>query len=477
MEPLPAQGTPKGLHEEVLEQARARVGKILCGKYRVDRLIGTGGMASVYEGTHLRNANRVALKILHRDLAISADVRTRFLREGYAANSVDHPGTVRVLDDDRAEDSSIFLVMELLDGETLDARFERSHGKLGVPEVVTLIIDALDVLAAAHAKGVVHRDIKPENLFLTREGKIKVLDFGIARVRVASHVRTGGDGTPLGTPAFMPPEQALAHNDEVDARSDVWAVGATAFTLLSGHHVHESPTTSEMLVRRCTIPAPRLASLAPHVPAEIAAAIDRALAFEREDRWPSAEAMRDALIQARSAAADPLDDEDPEEHTKVTPPARVTQPEIATQPIELDLVARGASAETQVAASRGARLARARRDRVAVAIGSGAALVIVLAFTLFSSRAPTRAMAVAPPLVAPNGVAPSSELPAAVTAEPSIAEAAPSASETPPAVALSAPKPAPSAPRARPAAPSQVAGGTTPTRPAPLATHDPLSPW
>ncbi len=186
-----------------------------------------------------RNANRVALKVLHRDVAISAEVRTRFLREGYAANSVDHPGSVRVLDDDRAEDGSIFLVMELLDGETLDARFERSNRKLGVSEVVTLIVDVLDVLAAAHAKGVVHRDIKPENLFLTREGKVKVLDFGIARLRTASLARAGtARGEFFGTPAFMSPEQALGRTDTVDARSDLWSVGATAFTLLSGQYVH-----------------------------------------------------------------------------------------------------------------------------------------------------------------------------------------------------------------------------------------------
>src|SRR5579859_2326962 len=97
-------GAMQDLHDEVLEQARARVGQVLCGKYRVDRLIGFGGMASVYAGVHLRNANRVALKVLHREFAIQADLRARFLREGYAANIVDHPGTVRVLDDDKAED-------------------------------------------------------------------------------------------------------------------------------------------------------------------------------------------------------------------------------------------------------------------------------------------------------------------------------------------------------------------------------------
>ena len=168
--------------------------------------------------------------------------------------------------------------MELLDGETLDARFERSNRKLGVSEVVTLVVDVLDVLAAAHAKGVVHRDIKPENLFLTREGKVKVLDFGIARLRTASPAGTAR-GEFFGTPAFMSPEQALGRTGDVDARSDLWSVGATAFTLLSGQYVHQCATTAEMTIRRGSLPAPKLASIALDVPAPIAEVIDRALAF------------------------------------------------------------------------------------------------------------------------------------------------------------------------------------------------------
>ncbi len=287
----------EGSQDKDLQRARARIGKVLRGKYRVDRLLGVGGMASVFSATHLRNANCVAVKILHSGLAIEPDLRARFLREGYASNSVGHPGTVRVLDDDTTEDGALFLVMELLDGETLDARWERSHHKLGVREVVTLVSELLDVLAAAHAKGIVHRDIKPENLFLTREGKVKVLDFGVARLREASATRTGS-GAVFGTPAFMPPEQALGRVDEVDALSDVWAVGATAFLLLSGRFVHEAATAAEFVVRAATLKAPPLTSVAPEVPGPVAHVIDRALAFDKDDRWASASAMRDALVKA-----------------------------------------------------------------------------------------------------------------------------------------------------------------------------------
>src|SRR5262249_12850382 len=150
-------------------------------KWRLDRLLGVGGMAAVYEATH-RNKKRVAVKLLHAEFSQNADLRTRFLREGYAANVIEHPGAVSVLDDDVTDAGAAFLVMELLEGETLDQRWERMAGRLPAAEVFGFADQLLDVLAVAHTKGIVHRDIKPENLFVTREGTLKVLDFGIARV-------------------------------------------------------------------------------------------------------------------------------------------------------------------------------------------------------------------------------------------------------------------------------------------------------
>ncbi len=288
--------------DQICSRAPRRLGTVLCGKYRLDRLIGVGGMASVFAATHLRNANRVAVKILHREYAANATQRARFLGEGYAANSVDHPGAVRVLDDDTAEDGALFLVMELLDGESLDARWERCDRHLEVAEVVAVLRELLDVLAAAHEKGIVHRDIKPDNLFLTRDGRVKVLDFGIARMqeRLQEATRaTTGSGELFGTPAFMPPEQALGRRSDVDGVSDVWAAGATAFSLLSGRFVHEAETPEELRVLAATRRAPPLASAAPQVPAPIARVIDQALAFEKRDRWPNARAMLDALTLAQ----------------------------------------------------------------------------------------------------------------------------------------------------------------------------------
>lgn len=283
------------------DRAARRVGTVLAGKYGIERLLGTGGMASVYAAVH-RNGHRVAIKVLHQELGIVGDIRARFVREGYVANAVGHPGAVHVHDDDVGEDGAVFLVMELLEGETLADRCQRRGGALPCREVLALAHQLLDVLAAAHARGVVHRDIKPENLFLTTEGVLKVLDFGVARMRDDASAHVTVTGARIGTPAFMPPEQALGRTAEIDARTDVWAAGATMFTLLAGRTVHTAPSAAELIVITATTPARSLAEHAPDVPPEIVAVVDRALAFSRDDRWPDARSMQRALGEACLAA-------------------------------------------------------------------------------------------------------------------------------------------------------------------------------
>jgi serine/threonine-protein kinase len=277
--------------------ARRRIGLVLQDKWRIDDLLGVGGMAAVYGATH-RNGKRVAVKMLHAQFSNEDDVRARFLQEGYAANAIQHEGAVSVLDDDVAPDGSAFIVMELLDGETVERRWEKAGGALPVSDVLTIADRLLDVLVSAHERSVVHRDIKPENLFITRSGALKVLDFGIAKqFQRSPDSKTKGTqaGMVMGTPAFMAPEQALARWDEVDGRTDLWAVGATMFTLLSGLHVHEAPSPQEQVIRSATVPARSLASVVQGVPPRVAAIIDRALEFDRTKRWPDARAMQDAV--------------------------------------------------------------------------------------------------------------------------------------------------------------------------------------
>jgi serine/threonine-protein kinase len=282
--------------DDVAERAQARVGETLRSKWRLERLLGIGGMAAVYGAVH-RNQNRVAIKMLHPEHSVDQNVKSRFLREGYVANTVEHHGAVRIYDDDVTEDGAAFLVMELLEGETLIDRADRKGGYLETGEALVLVDQLLDVLCAAHDKGILHRDIKPDNLFLTTQGELKVLDFGIARVRELSGQRDGGTGvgTFMGTPSFMAPEQARARWEDVDVRSDVWAVGATLFTLLSGRNVHEADTITEQLVLAVTQPAPSLAVYRPDLPAPVIDVVDKALAYRREDRWQTAKEMQVAL--------------------------------------------------------------------------------------------------------------------------------------------------------------------------------------
>ena len=276
--------------------SRWALGAVLEGKYRLDRILGVGAMGSVFAATHLRNGNRVAVKLLHHAVDPNSDVRVRFLREGYAANSVHHAGTVRVLDDGIAEDGALFLVMDLLEGETLQSLWERG-GRVPSREVAQLMWQVLDVLSAAHEKGIVHRDVKPENLFVERDGTLRVLDFGVARLLEGTLIETRA-GSIIGTLPYMAPEQMLGRNREVDARSDVWSVGATAFTLISGHFIHDAETPEEMLVFTASRQALSLARVAPRTPRAIVDVVDRALRFDKRDRWPSAKAMQAAMAEA-----------------------------------------------------------------------------------------------------------------------------------------------------------------------------------
>jgi eukaryotic-like serine/threonine-protein kinase len=284
--------------------ARDRVGQLVRDRWRLDELLGIGGMAAVYAATH-RNGKRVAIKILHPEFSHNEEARRRFVDEGYLANGVGHPGVVSILDDDVAEDGSAFLVMDLLEGHTLDARIER-EGKLQPIELLPVIDELLDVLAAAHANGIIHRDVKPNNIFVTRDGRVKLLDFGIARMAAPSRPRTTQHGSAVGTPAFMPPEQARGRTEEVDGRTDIWAVGATMFMALTGRQVHEGETTNEELLAAMTRSAAPLGSLAPGLPKELTELVDTALAYERDARWTDAPAMQRAV---RSALA-VLDDTD-----------------------------------------------------------------------------------------------------------------------------------------------------------------------
>jgi serine/threonine-protein kinase len=280
-------------------RAEERVGETLNGKWHLDRLIDIGGMAAVYAATH-RNGKRVAVKLLHRHVALNATANERFLREGYVANRVDHPNAVSVLDDDSTPDGSAYLVMDLLEGESVHTWIERSGGSLRIPDVLAVADQVLDVLSAAHAKGIIHRDIKPANLFVTTAGVCKVLDFGVARMPDPGIPNTAA-GVVIGSAAYMPPEQAQGRQHLIGRRSDVFAVGAVMYRAASGRYVHDLPSSAERLFAAMKTRAPSLASVLPSAPPELVHVVDKALSFEIEDRWADALAMRVAIREAWNA--------------------------------------------------------------------------------------------------------------------------------------------------------------------------------
>jgi serine/threonine protein kinase len=271
-----------------------QIGSTVCsGKYRVDRILGEGGMAVVYAVTQPAVAKKYALKMLHSRL-LESESAVRFLREGEVANSVDHQGAVEVFDVGIDNDGSPFLVMELLEGANVEDLGPGSGIPIDLPSALCITYQTLEVLIAAHRSGIVHRDIKPANLFIKQDGRLKVLDFGISR-RGSGSAATTGAGFWLGTPAFMAPEQASADFGGVDARTDVFSVGATLFTMISGELLRDGEHPQQVIVRAATEPARSLAGILPSVPQAVVELVAKAVAFDRTSRWVSAAAMQVAV--------------------------------------------------------------------------------------------------------------------------------------------------------------------------------------
>jgi serine/threonine-protein kinase len=276
-------------------EARRLLGTVLGGKWTLDALIGMGGMASVYAATH-RNGRRAAIKLLNDEFSRITEVRDRFLREGYVANHIGHPGVVSILDDDTTDSGQVFLVMELLEGDSFLARIQ--NRSLTAAQVVFIGEQVLEPLATAHRRSIIHRDIKPGNIFVCSDGRVKVLDFGLARVLEGNDLEPTRDGLVLGTVPYLSPEQARAKRDAIDWRSDIYSVGAMLFYALSGRYVHEANSQLDMLMATMKNPAPSLASVLAGAPAKVVTLIDRALMFDPNQRWQSAEDMAEAARAA-----------------------------------------------------------------------------------------------------------------------------------------------------------------------------------
>jgi eukaryotic-like serine/threonine-protein kinase len=265
-------------------------GTVVAGTYEIVRLLGQGGMGAVWEAKHLRLPDkRVVVKVL---LFGTTDAVTlaRFRREAEIASRLGHPNIVQVLDFNTLPDGAPFIVLELLQGESLAARL--AHGRPTFTETLAIVTQIGSALAAAHREGVVHRDLKPDNVFLCPtplDGEIrdvaKILDFGISKLRGAKTVLTQ-DAALIGTPQYMAPEQATGRNDDIDARTDIFAFGAIVFEMLAGRPPFLGDTLAAVIHAVVYAPTPPLRELAPETPPAVAAAVERALAKERDARFP-----------------------------------------------------------------------------------------------------------------------------------------------------------------------------------------------
>lgn len=273
--------------------ADERVGTTVGGCWTLDALLGVGGTAAVYAATHT-SGRRAAFKVLRGELSHDHDVRARFLRELAFASRIEHPARVRVEGASRTDDGALLLLMELLEGETLEARWRR-EGPLPALEAFTIAERLLDFLHVCHGQGIVHRDLKPSNLFLTHGGALKVMDFGIARD--TARVRTAAN-VALGTPSYMAPEQTRTRNDCVDGRADLFAVGAILYTVITGRPMRRGASEALLRAQASREVAAPLSFVAPGIPAVATSVVDRALQWEPSARYRSAAAMRLAVLVA-----------------------------------------------------------------------------------------------------------------------------------------------------------------------------------
>ena len=274
--------------DPLLARVRAAVGASL----KVEAEVARGGMAVVYRAQDLRLRRPVALKVLPPDRAAHPELRRRFLREAEMAARLAHPHIVPVLSAGEG-DGLAWMVMEFVEGESLGDRLAREP-RLPLDEARRILRETAEALHHAHRRSVVHRDVKPANILLERgTGRVRVTDFGMARAE-EDLARLTATGATVGTPAFMSPEQAMGERD-IDARSDVYALGVLGFLLVTGRLPFEAPTAATLLMQHLNEPARPVAELAPAVPAALAHAIDRALAKARDARWPDAAAFAAAL--------------------------------------------------------------------------------------------------------------------------------------------------------------------------------------
>ncbi|HET9933139.1 MAG TPA: serine/threonine-protein kinase [Polyangiaceae bacterium] len=454
-------------------------GDIIDDKYRIVRLIGEGGMGAVYEGENARIHRRVAIKVLHAEVAANGDAVARFEREAQAAGRIGSDHIVEVLDLGTLPSGARYLVMEFMDGDSLSKRIKQ-RGKLSPHELYPIARQLLEALAAAHGAGIVHRDLKPDNVFLlaSRHGNpdfVKLLDFGISKFSdlhgaVSSMTRTGAV---MGTPYYMAPEQAKGSR-QLDQRVDLYAVGVVMYEALTGKVPFDAETFNELLFK-IVLETPRpIEELAPGMDPNLCAIVRRAMAREPNERFQTADEFRGALDQWAAGGGAPLPDASGR-YPQVNPNVRASAPQFNLTPGNWTEVPPG----LELAGTRNRKpLYMATAAIVLVVFGAGGFLLIsgresnreaaeaaasASALATSASAVPASsatAAASAPPVALP------SETAASPTGEPSLPMGLPVVGAVAPKPSTQAPLVKPSGPIARPTRRPQAAPPPPPQRPA-----------
>jgi serine/threonine protein kinase len=460
-----------------------REGDLLAGKYRIERVLGVGGMGVVVAARHEQLDQLVAIKFVREDALGNEDAIERFLREARSAVRLKSDHVARVIDVGKLDSGAPYMVMEFLDGDDL-ARVLEERGPMTPDTAVALVLQACDAVAEAHAAGIVHRDLKPENLFLTKtvagRPKVKVLDFGVSK---SSGMTTGGQGaltrtrSMLGSPLYMSPEQMRSAKD-VDARADVWALGVVLFQLLTCRWPFEAQSMPELCLKVVTEPPQSIASLRPDLAPGLVAVIERCLEKNPVSRYADAAALAEALepfapelAPRRSPSSASLGG--PEESAAVVPRATLVSPQISSQ------VTPAPSAWDSTSGRTGAASTATSRPRSWVWMGALAAVLVVALGLVFSQRSPSSTPAsssdvaahapATPPrtdMSAPTATSAPTAAPAP-TATPAPALAPALAAPSPPSHAAPADAGAPrlTAPLSHPAkAPARPPGQSGPTK-------------
>jgi serine/threonine protein kinase len=430
-------------------------GDVLAGKYRVDTILGSGGMGVVVAATHMTLRQKVALKFLLPSAAQHPETKERFLREARAAVKLKSEHVAKVVDVGTLEDGAPYMVMEYLDGATL-GQVVRAQGAQPIADAVGYVLQACEAVAEAHAAGIVHRDLKPENLFLTRrvDGQplVKVLDFGIAKnVGADAPLSLTRTSTIIGSPLYMPPEQ-LRSAKAADARSDIWALGAVLFELLTGRVPFTAESFSELCLKVAQDVAPAPSTLRREVPPGLDAAVLRCLEKDVAKRFQNVGELAEAL----AAFAPESGREFARRVTSVL--AGGSWP-----PAQSGLSESGGGAKAQTGTSWGKTSSEATKRRrrtwtigvAVVAVGVGAVFVIARPWGSGSPSSASSAGAVSAMGVIAPPVQPSSITPVATTSTPSVA-LAPASTDAP--VASSAAPIASQAAAPRPRLPAGTQG-------------------